>query len=596
MPMAARHPAFRLLALCAGFSFSLFCCNQATGDARNRNPPIFQKPCVDDLVLADLTSHYPIPVDLSPDGTLILTRTVNWSDNAFGISLVERVSGRALYTLSWPSPILRLEWRHDSSEISFFSVRGSESGRDLYIWNFRQNLVRYIDTPLTTSEAQVRWAPNGKLLAFSDPQQGLVAVGASGDEPAFTLARDVVLFDWLPDSSTIALVDKNRLDRLALIGVATGQSNSQVGIPRARILDLAASPTGSSVLLVELTDSGLWKIEKVDTRTFKRSTLVRSRSRLGSPTWLPNGQIFCFQRFDKTRAKVIVNDQTSGRSMALEDLAGMNDIRGVSPDSRTVVVAHRGYGPVALFGLSLTGERPQILYASNSPGLPSVKAVSASALAEDGTRVPLLVWRAPWREREPTAVIRVHGGVGVASDQLPVWEEHIQLFVKHGIHFIGVNYRGGKANARQRREDVLAAIQYAHRILGVPYKRIVLLGHSSGADLAADTCRVRPDWCGILVLVSFGKVEDELQSLKLIKTYPRVILFYPAYDSTPRFVVLRNLRAAFGEDIVEAPGTSLYQFPDDHNLMYPRSWAAVYSAILAHFHSSTCAADPDESN
>lgn len=549
----------------------------------------FQRPCVDNTVLTDLTSHYPVPVSLSPDGASILLRTVNASGNPFGVSLVDRASGRTSHSLTWPEPILRLEWRPDSSEISFFAMRGFEAGRDLYIWNLERDQVRHLETPPTKAEPQVRWSPNGRLLAFSDTQQGLVIVDTSGVGRPFVFATDVAEFDWMADSVTIALVEKKQVDRLDLIDVSTGKRQSQVFPGHSKILDVAASPVQNSLLLVESAGSKRWQIESFDTGTLKRSALVRSSSRIASPTWLPNGNSFCFQRFDKSAATLILTDRESGNLIHLKNLGGVNDIRGILPDGDAVVLAHSGYGPVALFALPLTGEPPKLIYASHSASLPAVKAESVSTLTDKGIRVPLVVWLAQVGEGEPAAVIRVRGGIGTV--QLPVWEEHIQLFIKHGIHFIGVNYRSEAATAQQRREDVLAAIQYAHRTLRVPYERIVVLGHSSGAGLAAATCLAHQNRCGILVLVAFGAVGEDLRSERREGSHARLLLFYPAYDSTPRYAVLQNLKAAFGAEILNDPRTSLYQFPDDHNLMYPRSWAAVYSAVLAQFHSGTCAAD-----
>jgi dipeptidyl aminopeptidase/acylaminoacyl peptidase len=543
-------------------------------------------------VLADLTSHYPFPVSLSPDGKWILLRTVTAAGNPFGLAVVDRASGRTAYTLSWQEPILRLAWRPDSSEISFFAMRGFEAGRDLYVWNLRQDQVRHLGTPLTTAEPQVRWAPSGRLLAFSDARQGLVVVDTSGASPPLVLAQDVSEFDWLADSSTIAVVENNELDRLDLIEVSTGTVRSHVFPGEIQIRNIAASPVRSSLLLAESSSSKLWRLEEFDTGTLKATTLVRSRSRIGSPLWLPNGRKFCFQRFEKTSVKVIVSDRLSGRSLRLKDWEGVNDIRGVLPDGNTIVVAHRGNSPVGLFALSMAGERARPIYTSHSESLPSIKAVTAFAVAADGAKVPLLVWRGQEEQGAPAAVIRVRGGEGTV--QLPVWEEHIQLFLKRGIHFVGINYRGEGATGREYRADVLAAIQYAHGTLGVPYDRIVLLGHSTGAGLAAATCMVRPQWCGTLALVSFGRVEDDLLTPRQGQDHLRLMLFHPAYDSTTGFAVLENLKAAFGQEVLRDPLTSLYQFQDDHNLMHPRSWAAVYSEILAEFHKSTCAVDADE--
>jgi predicted esterase len=579
----------RVVFLFTGACIWFLCCGRSAAEQEYGGPGAFRKPCVDNSILADLTSHFPVPVSVSPDGTQVLLRTVPESGNPFGISLVDRGSGRAVHTLTWPQPILRLEWRPDSSEISFFSRRGFEAGRDLYIWNLGQDHVRLVETPLTLAEPRVRWAPNGRLLAFSDARQGLVVVDTSGVDRPRILSRDVAEFDWLSDSSTIVLVETSELNRLEWVELSTGKLTSQTFPEHMKILDLAASPTQNSLLLVESIGSTLWRIESFSLGNLKRSVLLRSVVRIGSPLWLPNGRTFCFQRFEETSTKLEAVNPTSGHSVQLEVLGGLNDLRGTLPDSGTVVVAHQGSAPVALFGLSVDGKGSQLLYSSHSRTLPSVKALSTFAVAKDGVKVRLMVWRAPVQSSARAAVVRLRGGD--AAVQLPVWEEHIQVFLKHGIDFVGFNDRGENATAQQRREDVLAAIQYAHQTLGVPYERIVILGHSSGAGLAAAACMERPEVCGLLVLVAFGRVQDDLMSLRRNAHHPQIMLFYPAYDSMPLSAVMRNLKVVFGEDFLKDGRTSVYQFPDDHNLMYPQSWAAVYTAMLGQFDLSDCAVE-----
>jgi dipeptidyl aminopeptidase/acylaminoacyl peptidase len=584
----------RSLCLCLAAFEILLCCNRIPATAQLGHAANFQKPCIDNSILADLVSHYPVPVSVSPDGRWVLLRTANLSGDSFGLAIMERASGRTAYSVTWPQPILRLEWRPDSSEVSFFAMRGFEAGRDLFVWNFGQNRVRQVNTPETRAEPQVRWAPNGHWLAFSDARWGLVAVDPAGVRAPFVKAGEIGAFDWLADSATIAFVESDKLDRVGFFDIATGVTKSRIFSRTTKIFDIAAAPTGNKLLLVESTATDDWRIEAFDPDTQQSSTPVRSPLRVGSPIWMPSGQGFCFELYDKVSTKLFAIREGSTNWNRLSDLGGTNNIRGVLPGGRSVIVTHSGVAPVALFALSLTRKKPKCIYSSHSRTLPAVKAQQASARAEDGREVPVLIWRAQGNTPQPAAIIRVRGGPDTI--QFPVWEEHIQLFAKRGIHFVAVNRRGEATSARERRADVIAAIEYAHQTLRVPYHRIVLLGHSSGAGLAAAVCLTRPGSCGVLALVSFGNIENDLLSEQPNRQSPRLILFYPLFDPTPRFTVLRNLSTAFGEGILSGPHTSLFQFADEHNLMYSRSWAAVYSVILGELQKGVCAVDGNQRN
>jgi Tol biopolymer transport system component len=264
-----------------------FCCCIAV--AQNPAFHLFRKPCIDTGVLADLTSHYPVPVSVSPDGKMILLRTANPVPKPFGLAIVNRAGGTTVRSLAWPQPILRLQWRPDSSEILFFSMRGLKEGRDLFVWNLAEDDVRHIVTPETSAEPQVRWAPNGLMVAFSNAGESLVIVHTSGDDPPLALDESVAEFDWLADSSTIAFVENEHRNNLRLINISTGLVKTQALSREISILDISASPSGKSLLLVESTTSGLWRLEKFDAKAGKSSTLVRSPFRLASPTWLPDG-------------------------------------------------------------------------------------------------------------------------------------------------------------------------------------------------------------------------------------------------------------------------------------------------------------------
>lgn len=562
------------------------CLTQETHERIGRSE-IFRRPCIDNSVLQDLTSHYPVPLGLSPDGNQILMRTLN-SSGRYGLSTVDRATHRTEHEMTWPEPILRVEWSADSTEISFFAMSRYAAGRTLYVWNLQDDKVRKLDTPFTVAQPQVKWSPDSILLAFSDAELGLVIVHTRAEGPPIVFHKKVLVFDWLNDSSTVALVDEHDPATLDFVEIATGKERAHRITPGDRIFEVVGSPGGKSILVISQDPSHAWLLEKMDTQVFRTSVLVHSTQRIGSPVWLSD-RLISFQTTDGGSVKIVVHDVISRKSSTLEDLGGVNSIRAIlrgPGGDEAIAVAHQGDRPVSLYALPITGSKSVILASSESKSLPAVPAESAFATSRDGTKVPLIIWRAQPQLEPPAALIRIRGGIGT---QLPVWEEHIQIFVKHRFHFVGVNYRGETGTAEQRVDDILAAIEYTHQRLHVPYERIVVLGHSSGAGLVAAACAQQPSHCGFVVLVAAGAADDDLPIPREKAKLLHLIVFYPAYDPVPRQEVVQNLARLYSEGSLHDQGAAFYQFPDDHNLMYPSSWAAVYSAILAQFHQGDCA-------
>jgi pimeloyl-ACP methyl ester carboxylesterase len=182
--------------------------------------------------------------------------------------------------------------------------------------------------------------------------------------------------------------------------------------------------------------------------------------------------------------------------------------------------------------------------------------------------------------------------------EIPVWQEPIQLAMKKGIDFVAVNYRGSlgfgtwpakEVTNEQRVDDIVGAIEYVHRGLDIPYSQIILLGHSAGANLAASVALKRPAKIGLLLLVSFEKAAAFPVIAASNKDLPTTLGFYPEYEGIPFSVIDRNLVDLFGNMVYDENRMKMYVLRDDHNLMYPSSWADVYSIILGQFGMGGCA-------
>jgi pimeloyl-ACP methyl ester carboxylesterase len=493
--------------------------------------------------------------------------------------------------------MLRIYWSPDGREISFFSMRSTGSGRELYVWHLGGADPEKINIPLTTAETKVAWAPDGRALAFTDPREGLIVVGIAEAKKWIIVRGRIDQFDWSPDSSAIAFVDTDDPTQIEVIHLSTDALEKHHLARGTKILDIAFSPRRNVVLLVVLDSSGAWCIQEMSLTTWRARRLVKSRNALAEPTWFPDDRDFCFTMDQNLSRIIYVGHRASKRIERLSGAAGLNDIRGVLPDSSAIYVAHRDANPVALYLVQVSSARFSVVFRSRSNTLLSVEAVPDSELLSDGSRVRLLVWRSPFRPSQTSTIIRIQGNVHTMES--PVWQEQVQLAMKHGVNFIAVNYREFGTTRRgqtkgltddQRVDDIVGAIDYAHEHLQTPYARIVLLGHSTGANLAASVAQKSPEKIGLLALVSFQKPTGSLPHPISRKSLPRTIVFYPQYDTSSLQSVEQNLLSVFGPLVYDDHQLRIYVMRDDHNLMYPSSWGAVYSTVLAQLRLATCVA------
>ena len=185
----------------------------------------------------------------------------------------------------------------------------------------------------------------------------------------------------------------------------------------------------------------------------------------------------------------------------------------------------------------------------------------------------------------PAAAIYVHGARGHIA---PEWSSRTQMYLREGIHYIAVNFRGssgyGKAfseagDTRTRTLDVLAAVQYAHKTLGVPYERIAVFGHSDGAGLVAAAARQEPDHIAIAGLVSFFFLDKSVQEIPFHGCPHRIVLLHSTYDYISLDDARGLLAKALGPTATSDAVLRTIEVKDQHNLFVPTSWPA-FSEIL----------------
>lgn len=538
-------------------------------------------------VLLELTSHYPSPINASADGTMVLVRSRPESDSVEGLAVIETSTGKTVRSLQWPEQMTHTLWR-DGRSVSFFSQNPVTNARRLILWDVVEGRTRDIPIPLTFNQPNAIWSPDGSRLAFNRDGNELVLVTVAEAKGPTEYAGKITTFAWSDDSRRIAVVPDDNSRHILVIDAASGNV-VRVITPMAlgRIMDVTWQPGRSMIVLIKNEESSsLIKVRG----EHQESLLITSKADIRSPAWLSARRGYVFRSSDSGGGDLLIGQEHGKPSPRKLPLTGI-DFRGSLPGGRAIIVMHRADGPPELLRVPLDGGKQTVLAASHSSLLPKVVPQQVQVDSFDGLKVPILVWRSPFRkEKYPTAVIRVHSSLHGA--ETPAWQADIQMYLKSGADFIGINYRGSSGygsvyeslgNDAERGRDILAACEYTHAKLGVPYSRIVVLGHSTGAMLALGAALIRPDRMGLLVLVSLPALPRLGQTLLAPRRDSLYVLaLHGGNDRILAPTVAKELiERTLGPNSLTPNGRHWRVLPgEDHVLHLERSWALVHSVLL----------------
>ena len=556
-------------------------------------------PCPNSTILSEMRSYYPVPISASPDGKLVVARAKPEGSSDSGLVVIDPGTGKTIRTLKWSEPMIHVLWRPDGLSISFFSQESGTNLRHLIIWNLRDGTTREVLTPPTFNQPHALWSPDGSRFAFSQETKGIVIVSAAGPAQPVLYPGKFAIFAWSSDSLELALVPEDDSHQIVLVDSTSFRQIRRVTTSTSgKVVDIAWHPRQNMLVLLDHKD-GSRDLLDYDITKGTEHILYSWTMDMRAPAWLPPGQGFIFQRLQNGKGELFIGSEDDRMQLRMLPLDGISDFREVLPDERTIVVTHRGTGPVEILKVPLDASTPKIFATGNLSALGTVSPEQVFVSSPDGMKIPLLVWRSPYgNEKSRAVVLRVHGNLHGA--ETPDWQEDIQMYMKHGVDFIGVNYRGSSGygsefekagNDEERERDVLAACEYAHSALGIPYERIVVLGHSNGATIALGAGLLQPDKMGILVIVSLPGPPRGWQALVgRNRGGLRVLALHGGNDRiVPPIVAQRFIEKAFGPDVLAPADKHWYVLKDeDHVLHLDSSWAVVHSVVLGQLGLIAC--------
>lgn len=556
------------------------------------------------VALHSLTSTL-IPIGATPNGRHLLLKSTE--DSTFTLSVVERTSGRTVSEVRLRNAPLAATLRPDGGAVAYL---GDEKGNQRYVpmlMDVGSATVRSLGGPATSIPGALQWSPDGARLAYlhaSRTARGrrlMVSAptpsGATWDALLPDLAPRAG-FAWALDGRRLAAVQRSSRGAITVVSI-TGSAREYPVAANAEIRDLLWTTGGRVIATARKPGREFFGVVQVELSTGHVRNVVDGPWDAVAPQALWTGGAWGFHANVDSELVPLVCHPGAADCRRLALPAGSSRILGSVPGSDTVLVSHRGRStPPVLLPVppGRTVRRAEGPSQNTGSWTPPV-AERIDLRSAGGLPIPLYMWQAP-RQRDGgrAAVVRVHGGPAVQADR--AWDRTTEYLLKGGADVVQLNYRGSTGYGAShelayggecaRVQDVLAAVSFVERELGVPRGRIVLYGHSYGALLVAMAAKELPKPVGAIVLVSMvGDAErapPRCSDARNRSWSPsRVRGYHGVNDQGLSPADARRAVAnLYGWGPLQRARARWRVFDDEgHTFHRNQSWAYVYSDILA---------------
>jgi hypothetical protein len=538
--------------------------------------------CESAAILAQFRSHYPALISLSPDGGRVVSYDKS-STHGEGLIVREIATGKILHAMKSTDPLKRINWRPDGRAISYFRQESGANRRRLFIWELDSEEHTEVQIPESFAQAIVCWSPNGKRLAYTCDQVGLVIL-EPGKGAIARYEEQVRAFDWSPDGTSIAAIPSKQSSALVFLDPATGKTTRT--LPGSNYIQLRrVAWQDATKLLAVASGNGPSEFEakgrlivSLEPQTQRRKVLFSTAAEISELRSLPGGKDFLWNERDANGLEKMFVSATSPvvpRSIPLEFSAHW---RGFQPDGMYVVVMEDSSSVRRLVRADMYGSRPALVLAADRPAnIGAVEHKFVEVRRSDGTMGAILVSKATEAGRRANAVfIRAHGGYVQWGEER--WAE-TQLYLEHGVDVIQVQRSGGSDINQEK--DVIAACDYARTVLGVTRERTVVLAASTPAGAVLHAAQRHPEKMGIIAIIGLYKeplgLPPSTGSASL-----RVLGFHGGDDlGVPPAAARSLLEEAFGKGALEPLRGVWHVFAgESHTLARDESHAVIHATIL----------------
>ena len=530
-----------------------------------------------------------IPVRVSPDGHRLLFYDQRNPTTQI-VRVVNADTHETEHFLELHESCLRFEWNPDNHRMSFFCFGGSS--RKLYIWDMADGSVKNVRIPRTQGESWLAWSPNGRYLAYKTSEGSdypyVVVDSSTLAATELPLTTSVSSLSWAPDSGHLVVLDSTRSHSADIIDLG-GRfvRRAELG-PQITVASIQWATHGERLLLsYHRSSQPFVHLGAFDLADGVLRDLETLREDPASIAWSADEKrVFftCEQIDDRPLFELHVGTHELHEIMT----SGFNDIYGFTQDSKEAIIEHYSAEPMSWLRYRITTRQTGVLYKPTLVALTEIPGRTVWVPSFDGLRVPLIEYRSTSPLSTPAAIVYVHGGART-SRATTGWLEDKQVALREGIDWLDVNYRGSSGFGKAFHEagttvdqgrDVLAAVEYAHSTLRVPYRAIAIFGESDGASIALAAARCGPSHIGILFLIGLTHFDDSGMGCPFTGTPSRIIFVHFKYDTNTISEARSLLEEGLEPMKLIGPRYAEYEFDDEHGYIVATTKPAFEEILI----------------
>lgn len=549
-------------------------------------------------ILDFLVSQYPVPFNISPDGTKILYKTKG--EKEFELLIKDTKTGEDLRQLKGGFFHLSVTWSPDSKKVAFLTAEKRKTIFTLHIWDIKTGTVSTPNVPNAQSALPpMRWSPDStKLLYFANGMN-------KGDliEARFTHDRLVDYrlvdkinaksnFNWDPWGTKIYYTDSSLKSKIHVSDkqseVNPGQSINLGEGTEIDYFEISPQAKKLAVAVREPRDN-YFKIKIIPIENGSYQDIQAPEKDLLRPVWLNENKL-AYEQSYMGESKLVFFENEKSRILEIE---GSHKILSVSGTAQKLYINSSYPDRLPLIQtvdlhtgkLSETYDNRSKDYRKRDNDIITRKIEIKS---KDGLGIPVIL-RSPNNNKVVKhALIWIHGGPKL--QELPHWDSRIAALVKNNISVAVVNYRGSPGYGRNfelnisrdvQVADILATAEYLKDSLKLPNASISLLGLSNGSVLAEGAYHGKPGFFHSIILVSNSSLPQKYCINS--KTPSSILAFHGEEDNLVSEIEARQgLLDCYGKDVFQAGNNKFTLFSGEgHNFHSSGAWAEVIRSILS---------------
>lgn len=533
-----------------------------------------------------------IPMRASPDGQMLLF--LDQRNSAAQILRVVDVNTRLTkYHLTLNKSCLRFSWNPDGNRIIFSCFGGKM--RNMYLWNMKAGRLDSVPIPPTVGISTMTWSPDGRYMLYKASNRTL------GTRNYYVLIDSINLTShimpmsdtaswpsWAPDSKHIALLDSahpTTIYTVNLSGIVIHRKEIGKDI---KLVEAIWSSSSDNILFTyrreknDSTEIGIYNADNGRTRMLDL--------KLQDPkalAWSPDGQFLYYGR-DIAETRPLYQANLTTKSIHTIVDTGYNLIVSQSSNGASLIISNDGNYPQTWYRYNTLEQHLDLLFKPQLSAIPVTPGHTVWIRSIDQYAIPLIEHLSPHPLASPAVIVEVHSDAKGGRAFIK-WAAFSQIALREGVHYIEVNYRGsggyGKAfqdagSSDNQIKDALAAVEYAHNMLHIPYQRIMLYGVSDGAAIALEAARRAPGHMGYLVMAGLIGANSSALPYAADIAPSHVMLIHSKYDSISLSGAIEIVQKTFSIDALRKCDYREYEFEDEHTYVVPTTQPAYEKAMV----------------